>query len=174
MYYFKTNCERIEGPIDLYSSPKYSIYVENDRIIVNPIKLGFTYEYSYKDDNWHKVSKYTKLDICVGKSAAPVIEKDLGYIKNIKFCSLLRPENGDDYDDVEELEIYKDDLRYAREKECYAIINRGSLWYDMLSIEQRAELSEWYELWLDVTETFCKPTKPVWLSEKLIKTEEIL
>lgn len=54
-------------------------------------------------------------------------------------------------------------LRNQREVECFPIINRGKLWYDTLTTEQVTELNEWYNAWLDVTETRIIPTKPSWL-----------
>lgn len=61
----------------------------------------------------------------------------------------------------EKLEL--DKLRQQREVECFPIINRGQLWYDILTSEQRTELQEWYHAWLDVTETKVIPTKPSWI-----------
>lgn len=55
------------------------------------------------------------------------------------------------------------DLRQRREIECYPIINRGELWYDNLTTEQRSELDVWYQDWLDVTDTLVVPDKPEWL-----------
>lgn len=57
-----------------------------------------------------------------------------------------------------------EELRYKRETECFPIINRGQLWRDSLTEEQRAELKEWYTAWLNVTETLKVPSKPKWLS----------
>lgn len=57
----------------------------------------------------------------------------------------------------------KDALRQLRKKECYPVINRGTLWYNLLSESQKAELKEWYQAWLDITETLVKPKKPNWL-----------
>lgn len=54
-------------------------------------------------------------------------------------------------------------LRNQREVECFPIINRGKLWYDNLTTEQVTELDEWYNAWLDVTETKVIPNKPNWL-----------
>ena len=56
-----------------------------------------------------------------------------------------------------------DELRRRREFECFPIINRGQLWYDTLTEEQKAELKEWYIAWLDVTDTLIIPNKPNWL-----------
>ena len=64
-------------------------------------------------------------------------------------------------------------LRKLRESECFPIINRGKLWYDNLTYEQRAELTDWYFAWLDVTETRVIPRKPSWLTNKLKRGEQI-
>lgn len=57
-----------------------------------------------------------------------------------------------------------DDLRTLREEECFPIINRGNLWYESLTLEQKLELKNWYQNWLDVTVTQVIPTKPTWLN----------
>ena len=60
-------------------------------------------------------------------------------------------------------------LRMMRETECFAIVNRGKLWYDRLTEGQYMELEEWYQAWLNVTEkkrgakSFTIPTRPKWL-----------
>ena len=58
---------------------------------------------------------------------------------------------------------YVDGLRFARAMECFNIINRGQGWYLALTEEQKAELTDWYKAWLDVTETNTIPNKPAWL-----------
>lgn len=55
-------------------------------------------------------------------------------------------------------------LRYKREQECFPIINRGQLWYNKLTPEQIEELDQWYNDWLNVTETKVEPSKPEWLN----------
>lgn len=68
-----------------------------------------------------------------------------------------------------------DALRKRREYECFPIVNRGILWYDRLTKEQINALDEWYQAWLDVTETGVVPGWPVCLNSKLTKErEEIL
>ena len=57
----------------------------------------------------------------------------------------------------------KEYIRKRRELECFPIINRGKLWYDTLTDEQLQELKEWYEAWLNATETLIIPDKPEWL-----------
>jgi hypothetical protein len=66
---------------------------------------------------------------------------------------------------LEELnnEYLVDKLRSQREKKCFPIINRGALWYNHLSGQQRAELNAWYQAWLNVTETKVEPETPEWL-----------
>lgn len=75
-------------------------------------------------------------------------------IENGKFIALKQQE-----------ELKADVLRKRREKECFHIINRGALWYEKLTEEQKTELSAWYEAWLDAPETGTAPTAPVWLNE---------
>ena len=54
-------------------------------------------------------------------------------------------------------------LRAQREKACFPYVNRGSLWYNKLTNEQKEELDTWYQAWLDVTETRTIPETPEWL-----------
>lgn len=56
-----------------------------------------------------------------------------------------------------------DILRRQREIECFDIVNRGMVWYDTLTAEQKQELAKWYRAWLDVTETRQIPQRPSWL-----------
>lgn len=56
-----------------------------------------------------------------------------------------------------------DGLRQRREEECFSIINRGKLWYDTLTEEQLNELNNWYNAWLNVTDTEIIPIKPTWV-----------
>lgn len=75
------------------------------------------------------------------------------------------------WDEYEDIQIFvpftseerKDHFRRRRETECFPIINRGQLWYDMLTAAQKADLKEWYTAWLNVTETLVAPVKPSWL-----------
>lgn len=64
-------------------------------------------------------------------------------------------------------------IRQRRKDECFPIINRGVLWYNCLTIEQKSELNGWYHNWLNATETGVIPAKPSWLNDK-IEREEIL
>lgn len=64
---------------------------------------------------------------------------------------------------VIQTEEENEQLRVERDKECFAIINRGWLWYDTLSEKQTKELRKWYQDWLDVTATRRKPDRPSWL-----------
>lgn len=57
-------------------------------------------------------------------------------------------------------------LRRRRDEECFSVINRGALWYEKLTPEEKAELETWYQSWLDVTETGVEPEMPEWLKNK--------
>lgn len=58
---------------------------------------------------------------------------------------------------------YRELLRRERAEECFPVVNRGVLWYNMLSSEQRIELDSWYKNWLDAPSTLQKPSIPGWL-----------
>lgn len=77
-------------------------------------------------------------------------------------------ENGNLYLDEEKLqelnnERIVDELRLKRSKICFPYINRGYLWYETLTTEQKNELNVWYQAWLDVTTTKVVPKAPEWL-----------
>ena len=55
------------------------------------------------------------------------------------------------------------EIRSRRKSECYPIINRGGLWYDLLTKAEKDELLQWYQDWLDAPETGIIPEKPSWL-----------
>lgn len=56
-----------------------------------------------------------------------------------------------------------DEIRVLRETECFAVVDRGPLWYARLSTEQTAELAEWHTAWLDAPETGVIPERLDWL-----------
>ena len=56
-------------------------------------------------------------------------------------------------------------IRAQREIECFPIINRGVLWYDKLTEEQKAELAAWYQQWLDAPQTNIIPKPLQWLTD---------
>ena len=60
-------------------------------------------------------------------------------------------------------EIEKDHIRARRNSECFPIINRGNIWYDMLDTEEKEELGKWYHEWLDATATGVIPDLPSFL-----------
>lgn len=72
------------------------------------------------------------------------------------------------FNDDQESELEKgaqlDEIRTRRETECFPVINRGQLWYEGLTEEQKTELKAWYQAWLDATDTLAIPEKPGWLS----------
>lgn len=70
---------------------------------------------------------------------------------------------------IEQAEL--NELRKRREEECFAVVNRGKLWYNTLTIEQEYELQEWYFAWLNVTETKLIPERPAWVDGQ---TNEII
>lgn len=81
------------------------------------------------------------------------------------------------YDEYEDIFVYipyteeelcaraADVLRARRAAECFPVVNRGALWYDKLTAKQLAELSVWYEGWLDAPATGEAPDEPAWLND---------
>lgn len=65
--------------------------------------------------------------------------------------------------DARILEETNNALRAERQYSCFDIVNRGQVWYEGLTEEQRAELKQWYKDWLDVTKTHNVPVPPAWL-----------
>lgn len=120
-----------------------------------------------------------------------IILNEQGYVKSYAmfggfgapFITVNKPSNFDDFeqnytsyhlsggvlvknaDKQKEIESEKElaAIREQREKICFSYINRGYLWYSMLDEAQKAELSIWYQAWLDVTETKIIPVTPEWL-----------
>ena len=71
------------------------------------------------------------------------------------------------YDEAQEAVLEQsqlaDEIRVRREKECFSVVDRSQLWYDSLTEEQKTELKEWYQAWLDATDTLVIPDRPGWL-----------
>ena len=84
--------------------------------------------------------------------------------QSYKFINGLLYKNQDKAEEVE-LEKKKIDLRNKRKTECFDYINRGALWYNRLSKNQKEELEQWYDNWLNVTDTLLIPEKPSWLKD---------
>ena len=100
--------------------------------------------------------------------------KDLKEVIDVEYQPAK--EAWDEYEDVlvyipyteEELaEITANTIRRRRTSECFSVVNRGMLWYNKLSDEQKQELSEWYEAWLDAPATNVTPDKPLWIDGEL-------
>ena len=60
-------------------------------------------------------------------------------------------------------EVEQDHIRARRNRECFPIINRGNVWYDMLDTEEKEELGKWYQEWLDAPATGMIPDLPSFL-----------
>ena len=71
--------------------------------------------------------------------------------------------NGYNLDNVEELLSDIEHLRNVRKDVCFQVINRGTLWYEGLSEIQLKELKQWYQEWLNVTNTKIIPRTPNWI-----------
>lgn len=100
--------------------------------------------------------------------------------KDVEWVWDIEPQEAREaYDEYEDIQIYipyteselKERelafLRGRRASECFPVVNRGKLWYDRLTSDQEIELSDWYNAWLDVTETKTIPARPAWVDDKL-------
>lgn len=103
-----------------------------------------------------------------GFGAVNVIEpEDINDFENNYYSYYLSDDgmlvkNVDKQREVEE-RVELDGLRFRRDRECFSYVNRGHLWYNRLTDEQKAELDTWYQAWLDVTDTMSIPEMPEWL-----------
>lgn len=66
---------------------------------------------------------------------------------------------------ADKIEAKKENIRRLRESKCFNYVNRGQLWYDMLTAEQKEELRLWYIAWLDAPATLIIPEPPEWLND---------
>ena len=117
-----------------------------------------TIEQKFIDDGWIAVSQNDLDELTV---------KKLRWSDDFTY---LEPTPTDVLEQLQEQKI-KDNLlaelqniRTRREIECFSVINRGQLWYNKLTDDQKNELSEWYQQWLDAPETGVIPKKPSWLN----------
>ena len=62
-----------------------------------------------------------------------------------------------------EIERNKDEIRFERQRVCFPVVNRGQFWYDTLTQNEKDEIREWYQKWLDAPETGVVPEKLSWL-----------
>ena len=64
---------------------------------------------------------------------------------------------------VLQAERNKDEIRFERQRVCFPVVNRGQFWYDTLTQNEKNEIREWYQKWLDAPETGVVPEKLSWL-----------
>lgn len=117
-----------------------------------------------------EIAHYEKKELSNGASS---------YTRVIDVAGVAAKEAWDEYEDIfiyipyseaELLTRRQDELRVRRAAECFPIVNRGVLWYEKLTTEQKTELSVWYEAWLNAPQTLSAPETPSWLVDG-VKTE---
>lgn len=64
---------------------------------------------------------------------------------------------------MSENEIKANHLRVKRVPYCFDIINRGQVWYNTLTNQQKNELQTWYQDWLDAPNKLKEPKQLNWL-----------
>lgn len=142
----------------------YGDILYRDNKLVIPATEYIRYEYNYVTQQWYKIEN------CVVKISKhpPTIKLDDLFVKDNEFFDTIVM--NDRKSTMQRV------YRHMRENVCYLVVNRGRLWYDHLTLAQQTELNDWYEQWLDITETFNAPETPEWVNEKIkkIDVEELL
>lgn len=110
------------------------------------------------------VNKNNLLDFDVNNLERKEIEISESTWETISSCTLFHNWK---YEDGKWTQICIDKqgyLRLIRNQECFNFIdNKSTLWYNSLSSDQLKDLTDWYNAWLNVTETEIVPEKPSWL-----------
>lgn len=70
-----------------------------------------------------------------------------------------------DYDLAHPDVLFSDKQHFnnVREAVCFKVVNRGGLWYDTLTSQEKYDLLQWYIAWLDAWETKVVPETPTWI-----------
>ena len=160
-FQFRSKPEQLSGDKLLATNEYGDIIIFNGKLHI-PISTSSNIVYSFINKKWNKITNGAVFD----SSFIPLLSCNNLIVKDTDFFKYLA------CDDDFIFNYY----RHMREKMCYPIINRGKLWYDHLTLAQHTELNDWYEAWLDVTETHIIPDTPAWVDNKLnkIEPEELL
>ena len=169
MKYFVLNSIETLLP-QVYAISQYGpIEVIRERLYI-PYK-NKTYIYCFDTNQWI-IKENSTLYKC---TSLPEFDLNL-FILNNDLFKIFKKNVYDEFTTDELEEFKKVHYRVRREQICFPYINRGQLWYHHLKSSQITELNDWYEAWLDVTETLSEPNTPIWLNDKInkIETEELL
>lgn len=117
-----------------------------------------------KDNNVVAMSKGCKIEMedCITKEVNESLDVGMmdGYVlENDKIVF------SDTRFEARQLENKQWDLRNKREEVCFSVVNRGDIWYDKYvnTDERKQEFEDWYQAWLDVTDTLVEPETPAWI-----------
>lgn len=61
------------------------------------------------------------------------------------------------------IEEQKNIIRRLRGNRVFPIINRSAFWFNSLTEEQKQDIQNWYQEWLDAPENLVIPERPAWL-----------
>lgn len=160
-YYFRDKPEQLSGDKLLATNEFGDIIIFKGKLYI-PIEKGYNIVYSFINRDWTEVLS----GVILNHKPNLILSCENLIVKDTDFFKYLVCDN----------DFILNYYRHMREKMCYPIINRGKLWYDHLTLAQHTELNDWYEAWLDVTETHIIPDTPAWVDNKLnkIEPEELL
>lgn len=157
-YQFKAKPTKVCNDCTLATTPFGDVIIFKEKLIV-PVNATDKLVYSFITEKWQSVCN----GLVMPKSPTFItLFSDNLIVKSNSFFEYLITNNE---------EFIKTYYRTLREKICYPIVNRGKVWYDRLTLSQTGELNDWYEAWLDVTETLTIPKTPSWINDKLNKLE---
>ena len=151
-FQFRSKPEQLSGDKLLATNEYGDIIIFKGKLHI-PINTSSNIVYSFINKKWNKITNGAVFD----GNFIPLLSCENLIVRDTDFFKYLV------CDDDFILNYY----RHMREKMCYPIINRGKLWYDHLTLAQHTELNDWYEEWLDVTETHIIPATPTWVNDKL-------
>ena len=135
--------------------------VNNEYIIDSSIKLFVKFDENGKLVSFARFNRLNEIKPSAEgfEQTEDVSDEDILYL--IKKDGVIQIDEERKTVDAEKKQI--GEIRSRRSYECFPIINRGSLWYNKLTAEQKTELSVWYEAWLDAPATKIIPSKPLWI-----------
>ena len=120
--------------------------LDNNKIIIEYYILEYDYTEPLQDDEVYLEDVNDLIILKIQSGLTKYIDSEFDYTNN--------NEN-----------IYKQALKDYRQTHVFDIINRGNVWFNTLTIAQKAQLNTWYQSWLNVDTTLVVPETPTFLED---------
>lgn len=62
------------------------------------------------------------------------------------------------------IEEQKNIIRRLRMNRVFPVINRSQMWFNSLTEQQKQDIQNWYQEWLDAPDNLVIPERPSWLT----------